>query len=48
MYYLLKRKERYNELGVNYYKERKKEIIVKQSIKKLEALGLKVTVEDTA
>ncbi len=48
VYYLLKRKERYNELGVNYYEERKKEIIVKQSIKKLEALRLKATVEDTA
>lgn len=46
VYYLLKRKERYNELGVNYYEERKKEAIVKQSIKKLEALGLKVTVEN--
>ncbi|TCO67502.1 IS110 family transposase [Caldanaerobacter subterraneus] len=46
VYYLLKRKERYNELGVNYYEERKKEAIVRQSIKKLEALGLKVTVEN--
>lgn len=46
VYYLLKRKERYNELGVNYYKERKKEAIVKQSIKKLESLGLKVIVEN--
>lgn len=48
VYYLLKRKETYNDLGVNYYEERKKEAIVKQSIKKLEALGLKVTVEITA
>ncbi|TCO55244.1 transposase IS116/IS110/IS902 family protein [Caldanaerobacter subterraneus] len=46
VYYLLKRKERYNELGVNYCEERKKEIIVKQSIKKLEALRLKATVEN--
>lgn len=48
VYYLLKRKETYKDLGVNYYEERKKEAIVKQSIKKLEALGLKVTVEITA
>ncbi|HHV97614.1 MAG TPA: IS110 family transposase [Clostridiaceae bacterium] len=48
VYYLLKRKETYKDLGVNYYEERKKEAIVKQSIKKLEALGLKVTVENPA
>lgn len=48
VYYLLKRKETYKDLGVNYYEERKKEAVVKQSIKKLEALGLKVTVEITA
>lgn len=48
VYYLLKRKETYKDLGVNYYEERKEEAIVKQSIKKLEALGLKVTVEITA
>lgn len=48
VYYILKRKQTYIELGANYYEERKKETIVKQSIKKLEALGLKVTVENVA
>lgn len=48
VYYLLKRKEVYRDLGINYYEERKKEAIVKQSIKKLEALDVKVIVESTA
>ncbi|MBE0067859.1 transposase, partial [Thermoanaerobacterium thermosaccharolyticum] len=48
VYYLLKRKEAYSDLGINYYEKRKKEAIVKQSIKKLEALGLKVTVDSIA
>ncbi len=42
VHYLLKRKETYSDLGVTYYEERKKEAIVKQSIKKLEALGVVV------
>lgn len=48
IYYILKRKQTYIEPGANYYEECKKETIVKQSIKKLEALGLKVTVESVA
>ncbi|AIS51950.1 transposase [Thermoanaerobacter kivui] len=42
VHYLLKRKETYSDLGITYYEERKKEAIVKQSIKKLEALGVVV------
>lgn len=48
VYHILKRRQPYIELGVNYYEERKRQIVVKQSIKKLEALGYKVTVEEVA
>lgn len=44
-YYILKRRQPYMELGPNYYEERKRDTIIRQSLKKLESLGLKVTVE---
>ncbi|GAX90077.1 IS110 family transposase [Effusibacillus lacus] len=44
-YYILKRRQPYMELGPTYYEERKRDTIIRQSIKKLESLGLKVTVE---
>jgi len=44
-YYILKRRQPYIELGPTYYEERKRDTIIRQSIKKLESLGLKVTVE---
>lgn len=47
-YYILKRKQPYIEFGPNYYEERKRQIVVKQSLKKLEKLGLKVTLEEIA
>ncbi|GAB6174778.1 hypothetical protein JCM15765_42560 [Paradesulfitobacterium aromaticivorans] len=47
-YHILNRKQHYIELGPNYYEERKRQTVVKQSIKKLEALGYKVTVEEVA
>lgn len=47
-YYILKRKQPYIELGPTYYEERKRETVIKQSIKKLESLGYKVTVEAVA
>lgn len=47
-YHILKKKQPYIELGPNYYEERKRQTVVKQSIKKLEALGYKVTVEEVA
>ncbi|BAF60884.1 transposase and inactivated derivatives [Pelotomaculum thermopropionicum SI] len=45
VYYMLKQKQRYIELGPAYYEERKRETVIRQSIKKLESLGYKVTVE---
>jgi transposase len=47
-YHILTRKQPYIELGATYYEERKRDFVVKQSIKKLESLGLKVTVESVA
>ncbi|WP_126425848.1 IS110 family transposase [Brevibacillus marinus] len=46
VYHLLKRKQTYIELGPHFYEERKRQHVVKQAIRKLEALGLKVTVEE--
>lgn len=48
VYHILKRRQPYIELGPNYYEERKRQTVIKQSIKKLEALGYKVTVEEVA
>jgi len=47
-YYILKRRQPYMELGATYYEERKRDTIIRQSLKKLESLGLKVTVEFVA
>lgn len=43
---LLTRKQEYVDLGFNYFDERKKENVIKNSIKRLESLGLVVTVEE--
>lgn len=43
---LLTRKQEYVDLGFDYFDQRKKEILVKQSIKRLESLGLTVTIQE--
>jgi transposase len=48
IYHIMKRKQPYIELGPNYYENRKREIIIKRSIKKIESLGCKVIVEPIA
>jgi hypothetical protein len=48
VYHLLNKRQTYIELGADYFDRRKKEIVIKQSIKRLETLGCKVTVEDVA
>jgi transposase len=35
----------YEELGSNYYDERKKKVVVRNAVQRLERLGYKVTVE---
>jgi len=47
-YHMLNRRVPYIELGADYFDRRKKEIVIKQSIKRLETLGCKVTVEAIA
>jgi len=44
VYYLLTRKEVYQDLGVDYFEVRQQERIVKQSISRLENLGFTVTI----
>ena len=47
-YYILKNKVPYRELGPDYYDERMKAQILKQSIKRIESLGFKVTIDQSA
>lgn len=47
-YHMLKNRETYKELGSDYFDQRKKDSVIKISIKRLESLGLKVTVESAA
>ena len=44
-YHIIKNGTEYVDLGVNYFDERKQETVQKQLIRRLEKLGLKVTVE---
>ena len=44
-YYVLRDGVAYEELGVNYYDERKKAAVIRSTITRLERLGYKVTVE---
>lgn len=43
---LLTRKQKYVDLGFDYFDQRKKEIVIKQSVKKLESLGLTVSLQE--
>ena len=43
---LLTRKQEYVDLGFNYFDERKKDILIRNSIKRLESLGLVVSVQE--
>jgi len=44
-YYVLRDGVAYEELGANFYDERKKDTVVRNAVKRLERLGYKVTVE---
>jgi transposase len=48
IYFMLKRNEAYIDPGSNYFNERKRDYIVNSTIKKLESLGYKVTLETAA
>ncbi len=44
-YYLLKRKTTYEDLGPLYFEEKQRETAIRNSIKRLERFGYKVTLE---
>jgi transposase len=44
-YYVLRDGVAYEELGTNFYDEHKKDVVVRNAVKRLERLGYKVTVE---
>ena len=48
IYYMLKRNEAYVDPGADYFNERKRDYIVNSTVKKLESLGYKVTLETAA
>jgi len=48
IYHMLKDGRRYRDLGANYYDGLNKQAVVKRAVKRLEALGYKVTVEPAA
>jgi len=48
VYHMLNKRQPYIELGADYFDRRKKEIVIRQSIKRLEILDCKVTVEEIA
>lgn len=47
-YFVLRDAVAYEELGANYYDERKKEAVVRNAVKRLERLGYRVAVEPAA
>ncbi|MGQ9756086.1 MAG: IS110 family transposase, partial [Desulfotomaculales bacterium] len=48
VYHILKHGTPYVDLGANYFDEQDKTAIVRRSVKRLEKLGYKVTVEPAA
>lgn len=47
-YFVLRDGVAYEELGVNYYDERKKDAVVRNTVKRLERLGYRVAIEPAA
>lgn len=47
VYHLLKKHQPYADLGANYYDQRKSAIVAKAAVKRLEALGYKVSIESS-
>lgn len=48
IYHMLKKKQNYIELGNDYYDQRKKEMLMRHSVKRLESLGYTVNIQETA
>jgi transposase len=47
-YHLLKKREPYQDLGQDYYQQRRKEVKIKHCLKELQRLGVTVKIEDSA
>jgi transposase len=47
-YHILKNNVPYKELGSDFFEQRRKNDIIRKSVKRLESLGLKVSVEETS
>ena len=45
-YHVLHRQQPYQDLGSNYFDERERSAIARQSVRRLEQLGFKVTLEN--
>ena len=43
VFHLMTKKETYKELGADYFDKRREEVIVKQSVRRLESLGFTVS-----
>ncbi|WP_026961917.1 IS110 family transposase [Alicyclobacillus herbarius] len=48
VYSMLQRRQPYIELGPTYYEQRKRDAVIKQAIRKLQSLGMEVTVKPVA
>ncbi len=46
IYHMLKNKTSYVDLGINYYDERRKKANINRYVKRLEAMGLTVKIEE--
>lgn len=47
-YHILTRKQEYIELGADFYDKRRKDTVIRQTLKRLESLGVKVSIEQSA
>jgi hypothetical protein len=45
---MIKNKTRYDELGADYFQKRNKDALVRLNVKRLQALGFNVTLEEIA
>ena len=44
-YHMIKNRSQYNDLGSDYFHKRNKDALMRQNVKRLEALGYKVSLE---
>jgi len=47
-YHMIKNRTRYNELGADYFRHHNRDALIRQNVRRLEALGFAVTLEEVA